>query len=250
MAQWRLDTASGSPAVTPDDWQDHLDARLGGGATIDPAGGLLPVPGSLVLDGVAAHAEAPVAVDVTGSFSLALWASPVAEPSRDMTVLALTGRRGSALTLRWKHEGAPGTPSPIDRWEVEIRDSDRPDATRSVAPHTPAFPYGPELRWDHLAVVYDADAGELRLYVNGAPENQQCAPGDESCVPHVSTVPSVRPFPKVDALQFGRSLTDREWTDHFAGELDAVWLYRGALTESQVAQLADPNMVYEHPYAP
>ncbi|MFG2818968.1 LamG-like jellyroll fold domain-containing protein [Kitasatospora sp. NPDC048365] len=248
VARWRLDAATGSPTVTPDEWPGHLDARLGGGATINPSGGPLLVPGTLALDGIDGHAEAPVAVDTTGSFSLALWASPIATPTRDMTVLALTGKRGSALTLRWKHRAATGTASSVGHWEAEIRDSARPDAARSIATHTPAVPLFEQ--WNHLAVVYDADAAALKLYVNGAPENQQCAPGDEFCFPSVSIVPSVRPFGKLNALQFGRSRSGQEWTDHFAGELDDAWLYRGALSESQIIQLADYNTMFDQNNAP
>ncbi|MER6584080.1 LamG domain-containing protein [Nonomuraea sp. NPDC001023] len=86
------------------------------------------------------------------------------------------------------------------------------------------FWYAP-LEWTHVAGVYDALAGELRVYVNGRLSAT-------TVTPHVSTWTATGP------LQLGRSKTAGVFTGYWPGTVDDVRTYDGVLSAEQIAQLA------------
>ncbi|MDH6124805.1 LamG domain-containing protein [Kitasatospora sp. GP82] len=232
VGRWKLNTATAK--VTPDESPFAAGATLGGTATINAVGGVFG--GALNLDGVSGYAEAKQVPLRTGeSFTLAGWVLPAATPTRDMTVLSLAGANGnSAVVVRWN--AAKG------RWQVELADSDSGTAARSSVTSTPAR------GWTHLAVVYDAFASRVTLYVNGRVENFVCAEGDSTCTSRVATASTVRPFESYTAtphtysgLQFGRRVAAGAWGDFFSGELDDIWAYQGVLNGTQIAILASKD---------
>ncbi|WP_156178976.1 LamG domain-containing protein [Saccharothrix sp. ST-888] len=227
--RWKLNTATAK--TTPDESPFAAGATLGGTATIDTAGGIFG--GALSLDGTTGYAEARNTPLRTGeSFTLAGWVLPAATPTRDMTVFSLAGANGnSAVVVRWN--AAAG------RWQVELADSDSSTPTRTSVTGTPAR------SWTHLAVVYDAFASRVTLYVNGRVENFVCADGDSTCTSRVATASAVRPFESYAAaphtysgLQIGRRVTAGAWGEFFSGEIDDVWAYQGVLGGTQIALLA------------
>ncbi|MFE6057072.1 LamG-like jellyroll fold domain-containing protein, partial [Kitasatospora sp. NPDC056446] len=181
--RWKLSAATGTPAVTPDEGPAKAGAQLGAGASIKADGGLLPAPGTLKLDGATGYAATTSTPMHTGqSFTLAGWANTAGVPTRDMTVLSVSGSNNSAVTLRWHALGNDANGKPTGQWQAEVRDSDANGAVRTLTTHTPASSVLEN--WTHLAVSYDAFADRLVLYVNGQPENQGCADGSTGCVPH------------------------------------------------------------------
>ncbi len=74
----------------------------------------------------------------------------------------------------------------------------------------------------HLAVVYDAFAGQIRLYVNGQLASAQ---GVDNTT-----------WAATGGLQVGRSA--RGNAEYFAGAIDEVRVYNGALDPMAVIQLA------------
>nr|WP_223241744.1 LamG domain-containing protein [Streptomyces sp. CBMA123] len=240
--RWRLDAATGTPAVTPDEGPAKVGAELGGEAKINPAGGNLLPSGTLQLDGTTGYAAAAKSPLHTGqSFTLAGWAMTAGTPTRDMTVLSVAGTRNSAVTVRWHPLGPDTNGQQIGEWQAEVRADDPDGAVRTRTAHTAVN--GTAADWTHLAVSYDAFVDRLVLYVNGQPENQGCPDNSAGCIPHVSSTGAPQPYEASGGLQFGRNRAGGAWGEYFSGELDDVWLYQGVLSPAQIVKLADYNAV-------
>ncbi|GGU68807.1 LamG-like jellyroll fold domain-containing protein [Kitasatospora aureofaciens] len=239
--RWKFAQAAGSPLSSPDEGSAHAAAVLGNGASVSPEEPLLPAPGFLRLDGATGYAEAAAAsLHADRSFTLTAWANS-SDPTRDMTVLSQGTGTTSSVALRWHYLGVdPYGGGPMGEWQATVADSDSPTAARTTVAHTANISVLEN--WTHLAVVYDADASRLTLYVDGQRENQSCEPDASGCTPHVSSAPSVRPFDAGAGLEFGRARTDGAWGEYFAGSLDDVWVHQGVLSETRIAQLADYNV--------
>ncbi|MFF2542646.1 LamG-like jellyroll fold domain-containing protein [Kitasatospora sp. NPDC058063] len=239
--RWKLSSATGTPAVTPDEGPAKAGAQLGGGASIKADGGVLPAPGTLLLDGSTGYAATGSVPLHTGqSFTLAGWANTAGVPTRDMTVLSVAGANNSAVTLRWHTLGKDANGQPTGQWQAEVRDSDATGAGRTLTAHTPATSVLEN--WTHLAVSYDAFADRLALYVGGQIENQGCPDGSTGCTPHISWTGAPQPYEATGGVQFGRNKAAGAWGEYFSGELDDVWLYQGVLSPAQITKLADYNV--------
>ncbi|MFB7911642.1 LamG-like jellyroll fold domain-containing protein [Kitasatospora sp. NPDC056076] len=248
--RWKFAQASGTPLGSPDEGSAHAAAVLGAGASVDPGEALLPAAGFLRLDGTAAgYAEAPAApLHADRSFTVTAWAN-VTDPTRDMTVFSQGTGTTSAVALRWHYLGVnPYGGGPLGEWQATVADSDSPTAARTTVAHTSNISVLEN--WAHLALVYDADASRLTLYVDGQRENQTCEPDSSFCTPHISSAASVRPFDAGPGLEFGRERADGAWGGYFAGSLDDVWVHQGVLSEARIGQLADYNVELDTPTGP
>ncbi|HEX5565458.1 MAG TPA: LamG-like jellyroll fold domain-containing protein [Streptomyces sp.] len=191
---------------------------LGGGASIHSEEMPLVGTGHLQLDGDGGHAatqEPPVATD--DSFSLtARVRTAEGVPVRDMAVLSLPGDHTNALVVRY---GAD-----TGKWELAVSHTDRADAevttVRAEAGYLP--PFG-----DHLAVVYDASSGVVRLYVDGVLQTTAEA-----------ELPGFRAWAATGGLQVGRAMTADGWGEYLHGDVDEVRAYSGTLTQDQVRMLS------------
>ncbi|MEU3567370.1 LamG-like jellyroll fold domain-containing protein [Kitasatospora sp. NPDC036755] len=239
--RWKLNAATGTPAVTPDEGPAKAGAQLGGGASIKTDGGLFPTTGTLQLDGSTGYAATGSVPLHTGqSFTLAGWANTAGVPTRKMTALSVAGANNSAVTVRWVPLGNDSNGQPYGQWEAEVSDTDaNTGGKRTRTAHTSAVSVMEN--WTHLAVSYDAFADRLALYVNGQVENQGCADGSTGCTPHISWTGAPQPFEAGGGLQFGRNKDSGAWGEYFSGELDDVWLYQGVLSPAQITKLADYN---------
>ncbi|MEV4617077.1 LamG-like jellyroll fold domain-containing protein, partial [Kitasatospora sp. NPDC049258] len=235
--RWKLNTAAGSPLASPGEGPAHADAVLNGGAAVNAGGGQYVNTGTLQLNGTTAYAATTVPpVHTNRSFTLAGWASTVGSPTRDMTVLSQGGATADAVTLRWHYlKDDPTSGEHLGEWQAVVAGTDAAGAPRTVVVHSPAV--GAE--WTHLAVVYDALASRLSLYVNGDLENQVCTTGESDCTTRVSWSQAVRPFDATGGLQFGRSKASGSFGEYFSGELDDVWAFQGVLSGAQIIKLAD-----------
>ncbi|WP_127549373.1 LamG-like jellyroll fold domain-containing protein [Actinoplanes sp. OR16] len=79
----------------------------------------------------------------------------------------------------------------------------------------------------HLAVVYDSSARELRLYVNGQSTSEM-----------VIKVADTQTFPAGGALQIGRAFVAGKFGEYFGGLVDEVRVYEGALEQPGVQQIS------------
>ncbi|MFJ5928056.1 LamG domain-containing protein, partial [Kitasatospora sp. NPDC092948] len=239
--RWRLSSATGSPAVAPDESAGHNGATLGGNATINPGSGILINPGALALNGTTGYAAtAANPVHTSQSFTLAGWANTAGTPTRDMTALSFAGANNSPVTVRWHYLGLDANGQPSGEWQAEVRTTDAATgAVRTTVTHTPQ--YSVWENWTHLAVSYDAFTQRIVLYVNGQSENQTCTAGSTGCVPHISSAGASQPYEATGGLQFGRNRSGSAWGEYFSGELEDVWLYQGVLSPTQIIKLADYN---------
>ncbi|MFF3565726.1 LamG domain-containing protein [Streptomyces sp. NPDC002574] len=242
--RWMLNSASGTPLVTPDDVDNRYPATLNAGAAIDSDSALVG-PGDLKLNGGAYASTAASPVHTNQSFTVAGWADmgglgPVCQAPKalgdcDLTVLSMQGKTSSpfhsAFTVRWHVTGYSedsGSPAP-GVWQVAVPDADTSSAQWKTAEHSYSSD-GTFGSWNHLAVVYDAFANELRLYVNGDLQQSEVA---------TSITPDVKPFDGAGGLQFGRTWSAGAAKEYYTGLIDDVWAYQGILSDAQIEMLAN-----------
>ncbi|MEU3188136.1 LamG domain-containing protein [Streptomyces sp. NPDC006923] len=250
--RWRLDSATGSPAVSPDDSSGNRPLTLGGQASIDISGSSNYVgPGGLVLDGISGFAAATLpSLRTSESFTAAAWVSTAARPDHPVAVMSQPGVSESAFIVRYVPD--PKDPANAGTWQLQMPDKDAPDASRPVAEHSN---FQNTTNWNHLAVVYDAFASEMRLYVDGELQAVVCSDDDGDgtqnepvCTGHLSwnsNVPSA--FDAAGGLQLGRVKVAGRWGEFWPGVIDDVWAVQGALTETQIRNLASGNELPTNP---
>ncbi|MEU3616825.1 LamG domain-containing protein [Streptomyces sp. NPDC006872] len=223
---WQLDDASSGASVETGGGQA---LTLAGDATIyRPADAFetaaLVGDGNLVLDGdgdYASTATAPVVGN--SSFTVTARAQLTSlDPEKSQTVLSLPGANANRVQVRY--QAATG------QWELAVAKSD------VAAPEVVTFTNDremPELdgSGQHLAVVYDAFANSIRLYVEG--QLVAAAYGTDDTL-----------WSATGGLQVGRSL--RGASEYFAGAIDEVRVYSGAADQIAVqlmtSLIAAPDM--------
>ncbi|MFG3370526.1 LamG-like jellyroll fold domain-containing protein [Streptomyces sp. NPDC048156] len=235
--RWNFETAdTASPATTPDSSSAKRPMSLYGGAQL--GAGWIDSSG-VQLDGVNAYAAtAAMPVDTSGSFTVTAWAQAAATPDHPVTVVSAEGATHNAFDITYQ----PDTVDPAGpgRWEMTLPDKDTTDATvRQVA----STEFDDVTNWNHLAIVYDGLAREARLYVNGVLQVDAC--GDEDgdgtadvpgCQDLIAWADNVLTYKATKSLQVGRAKNDT--ASFFAGSIDDVWTFQGALNDSQIQELA------------
>ncbi|MFJ9661765.1 LamG domain-containing protein [Streptomyces griseoflavus] len=223
---WPVDDAAdgNSGNVQP----DGQPLALGGDASVyRPADPLEDIPalvgdGHLVLDGDgdwAATAAPPVTGD--GSFTITARAQLTNEYSeQSQTVFSLPGKNTDRVVVRY--QAATG------QWELEVARQDEAGAPTVVRTNDQELPVSGGAG-QHLAVVYDAFANELRLYVEG--QLAATAHGEDDTL-----------WPAVGGLQVGRSARNGG-SEYFAGALDEVRVYSGAVDASGVRLMSQLTAV-------
>ncbi|MFB7930964.1 LamG-like jellyroll fold domain-containing protein [Streptomyces sp. NPDC056039] len=229
LAYWQLDEAANG--ISPE-MAGGTGLTLGGGASVyvpddscDPAADPECVPpaaplwgdGHLALNGTGAHATRPAGrLSAQDSFTLTARARLAsANPTRDQTVLALSGTNGSAIKVRYSAAAA--------RWQLVATSEDAVSATAVSVPDAAHLPSS-QGAGDHLALVYNAVFGEVLLYVNGA------AVGKASW-------DNTWDFSKT-SLQVGRARTGAAAQEYFSGAVDEVRMYQGPLDAALMALVA------------
>jgi hypothetical protein len=95
----------------------------------------------------------------------------------------------------------------------------------------------------------------MRLYVDGAVQQTLCAdddddgtPNDETCTDKVSWDSSVLPFAAAKGLQLGRAKTSASgWGEYWSGAIDDVWVFQGAVSDTQIVALANGDDIATSP---
>ncbi|MFE2302499.1 LamG-like jellyroll fold domain-containing protein [Streptomyces sp. NPDC059445] len=253
--RWKLDTATGS--ISGDDLvrEDHTahPLTLGSGASVESSGPDDPIGTGHVLlngtsNGYASTAASPI--DTSASFTASAWVTAPSRPTKKMTVMSIAGSNTNGFVVRYVPDASD--PAHAGRWQLEMADADTPTAAKSTAEHTNFQNYQP---WNHLTVVYDAFAGQLRLYVDGALHTTLCpdddgdgSPNEPTCTEVVSWNSSVLPFAATKGLQLGRAKTGSStWGEYWSGAIDDVWVMQGAASDIQIAQLASGEDIATSP---
>ncbi|WP_406305077.1 LamG domain-containing protein [Streptomyces sp. NBC_00885] len=228
---WQLDTATngvsaetGKPSGSTTVYGPALN--LSGNASIyrpdpDPLVGdtaALVGDGHLLLAGDGGYAST-VTAPITGgtSFTVSARAQLTSlDPEKSQTVLSLPGVNANRFAVRYRADAEGG------KWELVVAKTDTAGAeVKSFADDQELPDTGGS--GQHLAVVYDAVANEIRLYVQG--QLAATAHGVDTTLWTAS-----------GGLQVGRSaIGDSEF---FAGALDEVRAYTGAADPVRVRQMA------------
>ncbi|QNP65379.1 LamG domain-containing protein [Streptomyces genisteinicus] len=231
---WQLDTANGT--ASPDTGTGQA-LTLAGNSRIMPAptDPLSPDPfpmvgaGHLLLDGDGDYASTATA-PVTGAASFTLTARTMLttiDPEKAQTVLSLPGKAANRLAVRYRPAADETTPP---MWELAVSETDAAGATVKTFSDDQELP-DTDPAGQHLAVVYDAFANEIRLYVNGMLAD--IAHGTDDTL-----------WAATGALQVGRSALGGG-SEYFAGAVDEVRVYSGAADRTAVQQMANPMALPE-----
>ncbi|MFF4566528.1 LamG domain-containing protein [Streptomyces sp. NPDC001435] len=244
--RWKLDAATGTPVTSPDASTGNRPVTLYNGAA---AGSGWVDSGALVLDGTNDYAATgSVPIDTSQSFTVTAWAQASAgRPQQPGAVLSQEGSVNSAFVLGYEpgpDDGDPSTPVTTGRWRITMPDADTTSAKESTAQSTLFDDYSAN-GWNHLALVYDAFADTMKLYVNGQLEQFVCADDDAdgtkddpACTDHVSWSDDTVGFNAAKTFQLGRAKTAGTWGDNWSGAIDDVWAFQGALDQDQIQQLS------------
>ncbi|MFE4262686.1 LamG domain-containing protein [Streptomyces sp. NPDC056883] len=220
---WQLDEATGGSS--PETGGGQPLTLSGGPQIYRPADPLFDDPalvggGHLVLDGINDYAStATPPVTGAGSFTVsARVRMPSLDPTKAQTVLSLPGATANRFKVRYKPSAEGGN------WELEVAKSDSAAAAVVSVIDDEELPDA-NTGGQHLAVVYDAFANELRLYVDG--QFAQSA-----------RVVDTTLWPATGGLQVGRAA--RGSAEYFSGAVDEVRVYKGAADLTAIQQFANP----------
>ncbi|MGI5322273.1 LamG domain-containing protein [Actinomadura nitritigenes] len=212
--RWRFNTDGA------DDTAFGHPMTLHGGAVIDPDAGLWGFlsPAGLMLNGDGAYADTAAPVTRTDrSFTITAWAGVERWAGQPMTLLSLPGRNGDRLSVRY----LPGEDPSQGKWRLVLTEADVPEAKTTVIEN-----HDTDGWWDHVAVVYDAVTRTVRLYVNGNLDQDRAEKA------------GVGAFDAAGGLQVGRSAFGDP--GYWSGAVDDVWVFQGALNQTQVSMLSQP----------
>ncbi|MFU8852019.1 LamG-like jellyroll fold domain-containing protein [Micromonospora sp. SL1-18] len=219
---WAFDDGAGSVAADSSGWGNT--ATLRGGATWDADG---TRGGALAFDGATGRAStAGPVLQTDGSFTVTAWVRLGAPdsttlPTRNATAVGQDGTAVSPFFLGYRRFTVDGV---LDGyWSFSAPNPDvtsglRWSHARSDAVHMPE-----PGTWTHLAGVYDATVGELRLYVNGA---------------LLARTTGVSMFSATGPFSIGSAKYSGAQTDFWPGAVDDVRAYAGTLTDWEIFLLA------------
>jgi hypothetical protein len=222
---WGLGEGTGTTAHDTSSATPPADGTLTGATTwvpVDPAnarpdGGLPPGATALRLDGSTAAVTIPPnqqpIIDTTHSFTVAAWVRLTGGTANWPVAVGVDGTNFNGFTLQY----ATNT----GRWAFAMATSDTAPFNADWAEAmsvTPAIG-----TWTHLAAVYDATTGQMRLYVDGVLQ---------ASATHTSTWQAAGP------LRIGMGEWNGTPASLWHGDLASVEVYSGVLSDQQIATLA------------
>ncbi|WP_175412786.1 LamG domain-containing protein [Streptomyces sp. TRM64462] len=177
--------------------------------------------GHLVLDGDGDHASTATP-PITGGSSFTVTARAQLtsiDATMPQTVLSLPGANANRLAVRYR----PATATEPAMWELAVAKTDEATAEIVTVADNRRFPSN-DGSGQHLAVVYDAFANEVRLYVEG--QLASSAKGADTTL-----------WPATGGLNVGRSAVGGSG-EYFAGAIDEVRAYNGAADMTAIQEMA------------
>jgi hypothetical protein len=185
---------------------------LHGGATPGESG----VAGNaLKLNGSSGYAATDLPVlNTARSYTVSTWAKlPEGATSGNRTVLSQSGTYYSPFYLSYE--------AGVNAWSLRTSLEDveagniRDQVVRATQPARPG-------EWTHLMAVHDADAQQIRLYVNGQPQGSAAAP---------------RTWEAQGPVQVGRAIWKGGYVDYFPGTIDDVRLFDRPVADDEARQM-------------
>jgi hypothetical protein len=208
LDRWTLDEGTGT--VAQDSTTRNADLTLNGGATWTTGA---VGPSALRLNGSTGYAVAPFrCVNPRDSFSVSAWVN-LSTRTGWHAVLSQDGGTMSPFFVQYNPD--------LDRWMIGGMTSNAAGATALPSAYSAKGVAVNE--WTHLVGVYDAGAGQFRLYVNGK---------------LAGSADGVTTFDGAGAFNVGRARYQGNFTNYFNGSIDEVRTYSGVLTDAQITALA------------
>lgn len=208
VAAWRLaGDGSGDPGP---------DLAFTGGSRVGGAG--------VVLDGTTGYGSTPGGgpLDTTRSFTVAAWVS-LDEVRPFATAVSQVGDVAAAFYLGRGEEG----------WAFSMKDADTNDPGHTTRAQAPASSVRPGA-WTHLAGVFDAQEGRLRLYVDGT---------------LAATTAFTAPWRAAGELRVGAAQAHAGLADTWPGAIRDVVAYQDVLDADAVGRLAESSRPVSAPAA-
>jgi hypothetical protein len=206
VGQWAFDEGGGN--VTKDlSSYNHNLTGTGGFAWISGPSD----PSAITLDGsTGAFAAAGPVVLTDQSFTVAAWVR-LSSTATFRTAVCQQGTMACAFYLQYRADD--------NRWAFTMVNADQSNsaATRALSPNPPQLG-----TWTFLTGVYDAGAQVLKLYVNGQ---------------LVGTANAPPLWNATGPLTVGQARWNGNPVDWWAGDIDNVSVYLGALSDAQVVAL-------------
>ncbi|MGW4467699.1 LamG-like jellyroll fold domain-containing protein [Micromonospora sp. NPDC004704] len=151
-------------------------------------------------------------IDTSRSYTVAAWVK-LDNTTAYRTFISQTGTHRSGFYLQYN--------KPMNAWTIIAASA---DTTGSVNYYAARDFAPPRLGvWTHLVGVYDADANQLKLYINGALRGSSSQPSAWNAT---------------RAFQIGNATSGQASGDWVAGDIDDVRVYDLALTSPEIGQLA------------
>jgi hypothetical protein len=222
--------AGGAPTsviTSADDTAYGHHLTLFGNAYVDQSGGWIGSPQvGMVLDGDGDYAATTGPVIRTDqSFTVGGWVETAGRPTHDAAIFSQEGSVNSGFTLRYH---ADATDPTVGGYQVDMPDKDASVGVTHQTADSNSF-QSDGSGWDHVAIVYDAFADDMRLYVNG---------NLTGTVDGVSRRFNTLAFNAAKAFQIGRTKTDGTYGEYWPGAIDDVWAFNGVLDDDQIAKLS------------
>lgn len=207
VAKWEMsEVGPGGPAYDSSNLvHDLAFYPQPNGPEIPPAGSGHTGTG-LSLDGLDDYAITGEPVLYTDqSFTVSVWVnlSPAAAGVR--TAISQQGSIESAFYLKWQES--------TNQWRFVYGDV---DGTTGTGTSVTSLGTATKGSWVHLVGVYDAQAAQLRFYVNDVLQN---------------TATVWNPWNAGGPVNIGRVLWRGNWTDYWPGSIDEVRIYQGAIAD-------------------
>ncbi len=175
---------------------------------------------AVVFDGASGFAgtTGPGPIDTTSSYSVAAWVS-LAPPrqlggAQFVTAVSQLGNEAAAFFLGVA-EG---------RWSFSVKNADTNDPGHTIRTSAATAKPDPRL-WRHLVGVYDQEAKQIRLYIDGEPEGEADFPDPT--------------WQAAGPLTIGRAQADSAMSDFWPGAVADVRTFPSALSEDSVRALVD-----------
>lgn len=112
----------------------------------------------------------------------------------------------------------------MSRWSFSVKNADTNDPGHTIRPSAGTADPNPRL-WRHLVGVYDQEAKQIRLYIDGEPEG-------------VADYPDPT-WKAAGSLTIGRTQAHSEMSDFWPGAVPDVRTFSSALSEDSVRELTD-----------
>ncbi|RSM43597.1 LamG domain-containing protein [Amycolatopsis balhimycina DSM 5908] len=212
LGYWTFDENTG--ATVGDTSGKGHNATLKGGYSWIAGGRKGP---SSLLDGTSGYAETAAPVLTGGSFSVAAWVNLTEGKNGDRTIVAQDGSRVSSFMLQYN--------AAADKWGVRVPLADQDNAATVTLTSTVAAMW---TDWMHVAMSYDDQLHQVRLYLNGVLQAAQS---------------NVKITPGTGPLTIGRAKWNGVNAQFFPRAIDDVRVFGHALSAAEMAKVREDTYV-------